>query len=199
MSWRRMGEWKYNSIISFLSTRWRWLVSFTPLPRYPRRNRSPAHCWAPVAVWKLRRREKPYTCRNVNPGCPNRSSSLYRLSYPGSIILKYVNKNTLLFECIIFVSNIYKRIHSKNVDKCKSFGYKEKDNKVEFSCGEWTWQVARTNLQGVHTLFPNRALQGPCVEERWRNLPLLETFAIRTRREHGSPYIRHLDACILLF
>jgi hypothetical protein len=31
-----MGEWRYSSIILDLGTRWRWVVSFTTLPRYPR-------------------------------------------------------------------------------------------------------------------------------------------------------------------
>jgi hypothetical protein len=34
--WRLMGKWRYNSTILNLSTRWRWEVSFTPLPRYRR-------------------------------------------------------------------------------------------------------------------------------------------------------------------
>jgi hypothetical protein len=29
-SWGRMAEWRYSSIILNLSTRWRWVVSFTP-------------------------------------------------------------------------------------------------------------------------------------------------------------------------
>jgi hypothetical protein len=32
------GEWSYNSPILKLNTRWRWLVSFTPMLIYPVRN-----------------------------------------------------------------------------------------------------------------------------------------------------------------
>jgi hypothetical protein len=34
-----MGEWRYSSIILDLGTRWRWVVSFTYRPLYPRGNR----------------------------------------------------------------------------------------------------------------------------------------------------------------
>jgi hypothetical protein len=30
-----MGEWRYNSTILDLSTRWRCVISYTPLPLYP--------------------------------------------------------------------------------------------------------------------------------------------------------------------
>jgi hypothetical protein len=36
MPWRRMGEWKYSATILDLSTGWRWVVSFTYRPLYPR-------------------------------------------------------------------------------------------------------------------------------------------------------------------
>jgi hypothetical protein len=34
--WRRMGTWRYSSTILELGTRWRWVVTFTPRPPYPR-------------------------------------------------------------------------------------------------------------------------------------------------------------------
>jgi hypothetical protein len=34
------GKWKYSSIILHFGTRWRWVVGFRHLPRYPRRNRN---------------------------------------------------------------------------------------------------------------------------------------------------------------
>jgi hypothetical protein len=34
--WRHMTQWRYSSTIRDLNTRWRWLVSFTPWPLYPR-------------------------------------------------------------------------------------------------------------------------------------------------------------------
>jgi hypothetical protein len=37
-----MGEWRYSSIILDLSTRWRWVVIFTPRPLYLR-GKSPRH------------------------------------------------------------------------------------------------------------------------------------------------------------
>jgi hypothetical protein len=41
--WRRMGEWVYRSKFFFyFYTSWRWVVSFTPQPLYPR-GRSPRY------------------------------------------------------------------------------------------------------------------------------------------------------------
>jgi hypothetical protein len=40
--WRHVGEWRYSSTFLNLSTRWRWVVSFTPLPLYPR-GKSPRY------------------------------------------------------------------------------------------------------------------------------------------------------------
>jgi hypothetical protein len=36
LPWRCMGEWRYSSIILELDTSWKWVVSFTTLPLYPR-------------------------------------------------------------------------------------------------------------------------------------------------------------------
>jgi hypothetical protein len=33
-----MGEWMYRSTIVYLSTSWRWVISFKPLPLYPWRK-----------------------------------------------------------------------------------------------------------------------------------------------------------------
>jgi hypothetical protein len=41
--------------------------------------------WAPGSVWTLWSSEKSFPCRESNSGRPARSSSLYRLSYPGPI------------------------------------------------------------------------------------------------------------------
>jgi hypothetical protein len=36
IQWRYVGQWRYSSTILDLSTRWRWVVSFTLLQLYPR-------------------------------------------------------------------------------------------------------------------------------------------------------------------
>jgi hypothetical protein len=43
--WRHMGEWRYSSTFLDLGTRWRWVVSFTHLPLYPRGERAPGTHW----------------------------------------------------------------------------------------------------------------------------------------------------------
>jgi hypothetical protein len=35
MPWRRMGEWRCNSTILDVNTRWRWVVNLTPWPLSP--------------------------------------------------------------------------------------------------------------------------------------------------------------------
>jgi hypothetical protein len=88
--WRRMGEWMYRSD---LGTSWRWVVSFTPLPRYPR-GKSPrfpldgrlggpqsrsGRCWEEKIL-------DPTGTRTPDPlSRPACSQSLYRLRYPGSL------------------------------------------------------------------------------------------------------------------
>jgi hypothetical protein len=47
---RRMEKWRYSSNILNFSNRWKWVVSFTPRPVYPRRRN-------PRSIWTLWRRE----------------------------------------------------------------------------------------------------------------------------------------------
>jgi hypothetical protein len=73
MLWRRMGEWWYSSTILDLGTRWRWVVSFTPQPLYPKEK-------APSTHWKggwvgpragldaVEKTEIPWPSREWNPG-----------------------------------------------------------------------------------------------------------------------------------
>jgi hypothetical protein len=42
--WRRVREWRYSSAILDLSTRWRWVIRFTPRPLYPRERAPGTHC-----------------------------------------------------------------------------------------------------------------------------------------------------------
>jgi hypothetical protein len=83
-----MGEWRYNSNFLDLVTRWRWVVSFTTWPLYPRwkRARCPliGGCVGPRAsLDAVEKRKVSCFCRESNPGHPTHSQSLYRLSYPG--------------------------------------------------------------------------------------------------------------------
>jgi hypothetical protein len=73
-----------------LGTRWRWVVSITPRPRFTPGERIPGtNCtrgWVgPRAGLDAETRRKILCpCRGSNPGHPVRSQSLYCLSYPGS-------------------------------------------------------------------------------------------------------------------
>jgi hypothetical protein len=89
---RNIGERMYNSHFLELGTSWRWVVSFTPRPLYPRRK-SPRHPLdrrfggpqsrsGRLGKWKcltLPGLELRTLCR------PARSQSLYRLRYHGSL------------------------------------------------------------------------------------------------------------------
>jgi hypothetical protein len=70
--WRCQGQWRYNSTCLVLCKRWRWVVSFTPLPLYPRGKEPPVHIeqeagWAPEPVWTLWRREQSCIAWNRTP------------------------------------------------------------------------------------------------------------------------------------
>jgi hypothetical protein len=95
-----MGKWMYKSTLSDLGTSWRWVVSFTPLPLYPR-WKSPRYpldrrLGGPQSQSGRRGEGKFFTLPRLEHrslGRPARSQSLYRLSYPGSsydIILYYI-------------------------------------------------------------------------------------------------------------
>jgi hypothetical protein len=101
MSWRHMGEWKYSSTF-LLGTRWRWVVSFTPLLLYLR-GRAPGTDW--IGGWIDRivgldavEKRKILHCRALNPVRPARSLSLYRLRYPDPIMS--------MFNCNIDVKSL---------------------------------------------------------------------------------------------
>jgi hypothetical protein len=86
MPWRRVGEWRYGSIILELGTRWRWVVSFAGLPLYPS-GRDPSVHW--IGGWVGSRagvveKRKILHCRESNAGLSSSNPSLYWLSYPNS-------------------------------------------------------------------------------------------------------------------
>jgi hypothetical protein len=105
-----MGEWKYSSSILDLGTRWRWVVSFTARPLYPR-GEDPQYPLdirrgGPQSRYRRRGVEKiSCSCRQSNLCRPTLSPSLHRLSYPGSIVyrlhiaLKFVTAVPLV--CVI--------------------------------------------------------------------------------------------------
>jgi hypothetical protein len=84
-----MGEWRYDSTIFNLSTRWRWIISFMALPIYSQRN----HWWYPLhrnlgdpePFWPLWGRKKSVAlARNQTPNSSVNQPiawSLYQLSY----------------------------------------------------------------------------------------------------------------------
>jgi hypothetical protein len=105
----------YRSTFSWpRHTSWRWVVSFTPQPLYPR-ERGPGTHW--IADWVDPRaflddvEERQFL--NLPGlelrlrGCPARSQSLYRLSYRGSLLQNipwvYVVKRFLSLVWVVWV------------------------------------------------------------------------------------------------
>jgi hypothetical protein len=79
---RRMGEWSYSSTILDLSTRWRWVVSFTPRPLCPREVTTGTH-W--IGGW-VGPKVRLNAVEQRRISCPYREDQAiayrqYRLSY----------------------------------------------------------------------------------------------------------------------
>jgi hypothetical protein len=84
-------KWRYICNVRDLGTSWRWVLSFTPSPLYPREKAHGTH-W--IGGWVGPRfglaaaeKRRIFHSRDSNPGRPVRSSSLYRLSYPDTMSL----------------------------------------------------------------------------------------------------------------
>jgi hypothetical protein len=104
------GEGRYSSIILDLSTKWRWVVNFTPSSFTPgqwdpgtRRIR----CWVGPRSGLDASRKMSYICQESNLGCPTPSPSLYRLSYPGfplcnRPILNFSNCSWIVLSIFVF-------------------------------------------------------------------------------------------------
>jgi hypothetical protein len=88
------GEWRHSSTILELSTRWRWVVSFTcqllyprgKIPRCPldRRLGGPQNCSECCGEEK---NVIPWS--ELNPNCPARSLSLYWLLFQDLLLVEY--------------------------------------------------------------------------------------------------------------
>jgi hypothetical protein len=88
MSWRHMTEWRQSSAILNPGTSRMWVVSFTPLPLYPRRK-SPRYpldrrLGGPQNQCENCGEENKFSPAEIPKASgPARSPSLYWLSYPG--------------------------------------------------------------------------------------------------------------------
>jgi hypothetical protein len=73
-----MGEWRYSSTILDIVTRWRWVVTFTPRPHYPRGE----SLRYPLSTRLSGLQGRSGRCgEESNPSSAARSPSLYRMSY----------------------------------------------------------------------------------------------------------------------
>jgi hypothetical protein len=94
------GEEVQLVLILNLSTRWGWVVSVKPRPRFTPGERTPGTHWTGGWVGTRAgldagaRGKILCPCRGSNPDRPGRSQSLYWLSYCGSIKQKKRHKKT---------------------------------------------------------------------------------------------------------
>jgi hypothetical protein len=111
MPWRCVGEWRDSS------TRWRWMVTFTPQPLSPRGNSRLYPLdrrlgGIPVRSGPVRSAEKRnlLTLTEMEPRFFDRpvcSHLLYRLSYPSSQIYYSSYLSTLhVYICILYIRGI---------------------------------------------------------------------------------------------
>jgi hypothetical protein len=82
-----MGQWRYSSIILELCPRRRWVVSLTSRPLYPTGNNSRCQLDRRLVEHQNRsgrcgEEENLLSLPGIESGHPDRSHSLYRLSYP---------------------------------------------------------------------------------------------------------------------
>jgi hypothetical protein len=91
--WHMGGEEVYLLLILNLGTRWGWVVSVTPRPRFTPGERIPGTHWigdwvGPRAGLDAEARRKIFCpCRGSNPDRPAHIQTLYCLSYRGSLVL----------------------------------------------------------------------------------------------------------------
>jgi hypothetical protein len=86
------GSWCIDPHFLDLSTSWRWVASFTPLPLYPQEKSS----WYPLDR-RLRGPQSRSGRRGEN-SWPYHSPSLYRLRYPGQgkMVPKKISANVVI-------------------------------------------------------------------------------------------------------
>jgi hypothetical protein len=85
-----IGERRYSSTILDLDTRCRWVISFTPLPLYPREWVHGTHLlggWVgSESIYRMWMKEKPCPCWASKPSLPACCPSPCRLNYFNSVI-----------------------------------------------------------------------------------------------------------------
>jgi hypothetical protein len=99
-----MEQWRYSSITVGLDTRWKRVVSFTPLPPYPTENETPVPIRQEAGMYQRQSgrcgEEKILHCRESNPGRPARNPSLYRLSYSIYVSKRLTRQNSVNIHCL---------------------------------------------------------------------------------------------------
>jgi hypothetical protein len=105
MLWRHMGEWRYSSTILDLSTRWWWVVSFTPrslyrlriLPRF----RLDKRLGGPQSrSGRYREESNLAPCPESNPGRPARRCNDWGMPTPEGLYYHILIKWQVTVACI---------------------------------------------------------------------------------------------------
>jgi hypothetical protein len=99
-----MGEWRYRSIILNLSTRWRWVISYTSWPHFTPRKIFHSIHWiggwvAPRASLDIVEKRKIFPGQKSNPGCPAYSYTDWAITTPLTICGKDIYNGTSHRNC----------------------------------------------------------------------------------------------------
>jgi hypothetical protein len=131
MPWGHIREWRYSSTILDFGTRWRWVVSFTPRPLYPRYSLDPA----------LDKNLREFSGNDLDlySGCARfefRPGHWLSWDFPCSSpvlpdkcsVVSYLGHNNFLpnpFEFIIYHSPYHSTLHSPNYWHCLKINHKK--------------------------------------------------------------------------
>jgi hypothetical protein len=160
MPCKHMGEWKYSSTFLDLGTRWRWVVSYTPLPLYPRYPldrrldgpQSPSGCCG---------ERKILHCWESNQGRPARRLSLYWLSYSNSQPWEEGIKNKILKICRQWTEIIFCNLSSV---QCSAESYIQ----VRVAGFNWFQQYRRILLSNRYCMLSDVSLAVVNIMILWR-------------------------------
>jgi hypothetical protein len=101
------GEWRYSSTILDLGTRWRWVVSFPPLPLYPA-ERAPNTHWRGGWVGPRVNLDDFDPAGTRTPPVLASGLSLYRLRYICGVIIQRLLGGTNRLREACLVADVYR-------------------------------------------------------------------------------------------
>jgi hypothetical protein len=123
------GEWRYSSTILDLGTSWRWVVSFTPRPLFPRGNRSRYVFDKSLSgrqSWYGRRGEEKicYPCKESNLDSSTVQpvalryadwANLFSLGFKSKVLVRRARPNWFIFIIIMVLRAAVVSVHKMSL------------------------------------------------------------------------------------